>query len=606
VKDSEFIKHIQKLNLKADNKERVLYLLYILMAWKNSSDDIKGKFSFENFYNSKIEVSKFYTILEQIESELLFIKIFLSSEISLFKTTTVSLEDSDLIQLCNLIYSVKSLPNVSVGFKIIHEYFNKNSKKNDELYIDSTIAQLTARLLDDDSKTLYIPFNNSFEVLHYIQHKKIYSESKNSSLIPELLNILDNTDITYRESEPLTEPSFINKNAPHLLEQFDSSILFLPFGRKNENSDIHLSSDKFNRFSNNKSVVLDVASAEHTLAQTKVQAILYMPVGFTYRSGSEEKFREDLIENNYLEAVIQLAPNLNANTSIETTLIIINKEKKSDKVHFINLKNSDFLRKEGRKVILSNFDKITDIYKNKKEIENISAIISNEEIKNNKYSFAIDRYIKSKESNLIKKHLLSYKVQELQSMANIRKSQLFSDEESGRVIYELAPSDFTDAGFTLYNNQNKIKRIKTQERKLQIYKLEKYDILLSTKGTIGKIALFDKTPDCEKDMIVSQANVIIRLYDIKKESNEHKLKAIELYMFLKSNIGQIMLKELVSGTAMPQISTDDMKKLKIPILTEKEKEQIHKSFIKEIKTVEKIDKLKLEIADIHKSFLGEI
>jgi len=77
-------------------------------------------------------------------------------------------------------------------------------------------------------------------------------------------------------------------------------------------------------------------------------------------------------------------------------------------------------------------------------------------------------------------------------------------------------------------------------------------------------------------------------------------------MFLKSNIGQIMLKELVSGTAMPQISTDDMKKLKIPILTEKEKEQIHKSFIKEIKTVEKIDKLKLEIADIHKSFLGEI
>jgi len=606
MKENEFIEHIQKLNIKSNYKERVLYLLYILMAWKNSSDDIKGKFSFENFYNSKIEIEKFYEILEEIKSELLFIEIFLSSDISLFKNQTTLLEESDLIQLCNFIHSVKSLPNVSIGFKIIHEYFNKNSKKNDELYIDSTIAELTAKLLDNDARTVYIPFNNSFEVLHYMKNKKVYSESNNSALIPELLNILDDTNIIYKESEPLTEPSFINQNAPHLLEKFDSSILFLPFGRKNENSHIHLDSDKFNRFNNTKSIVLDVASAEHTLAQTEVQAILYMPVGFTYRSGSEERFREDLIRNNYLEAVIQLAPNLNSNTSIETTLIIINKKKRGDRVHFINLKDSSFLKKEGRKVILNNFEKIIDIYRDKKEIENISAIISNEEIKNNKYSFAIDRYIKSKESNLIKKHLLSYKVQELQSMANIRKSQLFSDEERGRVIYELAPSDFTDAGFTFYHSKNKMKRIKTQERKLQIYKLEKYDILLSTKGTIGKVALFDKTPDCDNDIIVSQANVIIRLYDIKKESNEHKFKAIELYMFFKSNIGQIMLKELVSGTAMPQISTDDMKKLKIPILTDKEKTQIHKNFIKEIKTMEKIDKLKLEIADIHRNFLGEI
>ena len=606
MKESEFIKNLQKLKLESTNPEKAFYLLYILMAWKNSSDDIKGKFSFENFYNSKIEVEKFYEILEEIQLELPFIKTFLTSDISLVQNQLSSLNDSDLIQLCNLIYPIRSLPNVSIGFKLIYEYFNKNSKKNNELYIDSSIAKLTAKLISEDSKTLYIPFNNSFELLHYMERKKVYAESNNSSLIPELLNILDNQNIVYKKSEPLTNPSFINQNAPHLLEQFDSSVLFLPFGRKNENSTIDLDSDRFNRFNNHKSVVLDVTSAEHTLAQTKSQSIIYMPVGFTYRSGSEEKFRETLIKNNSLEAVIQLAPNLNSNTSIETTLIVINKEKKSDKVLFINLKDSSFLKKDGRKVVLTNFEKIIDIYTNKKEIENISAIVTNEEIQENKYSFAIDRYIKSKEANLIKKHLLSYKVKELQSMANIRKSQLFGNEDEGRAIYELAPSDFTDAGFTLYSNKNKLKQIRTQERKLQIYKLEKYDILVSTKGTIGKVALFDRTPECSHDMIVSQANVIIRLYDIKKESSEHKFKAIELYMFLKSSIGQNMLKELVSGTAMPQISTDDMKKLKIPILSEKEKIKIHKNFIKEIKTMEKIDKLKMEIVEIHRSFLGDI
>ncbi|MEA3229078.1 MAG: N-6 DNA methylase, partial [Campylobacterota bacterium] len=550
LNEIEFIKNIKKLKLECEHREEALYLLYILMAWKKSSDDIKGKFSFENFYNAKIEVDKFYSILEEIKSELVFVQLFLLNDISLLKNSTSPLQNSDLIQLCNLINATESLPYVSIGFKLIHEYINKNSKKNNELYIDSSIAKLTGRLINENSKTLYIPFINNLESLHYIDNKKVYHEVKNSSLIPELLNILNNTDITYRDSEPLTDPSFINKTAPHLLEQFDSSILFLPFGRKEDTHHIDLDSDKFNRFHYHKGIILDIASAEHTLSQTKNQAILYMPVGFTYRSGSEEKFRENLIKKNYLEAIIQLAPNLNSNTSIETTIIIINKQKTDDKVQFINLKDSRFLKKDGRKVILSNFDTILDIYQNSKEIQNISANISNEEIKNNKYSFAIDRYIKSQESSEIKKHLLSYKVRELQSIANVRKSQLFSNEDEGRIIYELAPSDFTESGFTLSSNHNKLKRIKTQERKLQIYKLEKFDILVSTKGTIGKVAIFDKLSSDKNDIIVSQANVIVRLYDIKKESIEHKDQAIELYMFLKSNIGQNILKELVSGTAM--------------------------------------------------------
>ena len=78
-----------------------------------------------------------------------------------------------------------------------------------------------------------------------------------------------------------------------------------------------------------------------------------------------------MITKNYLETVIQLAPNLNSNTSIETTIIIINKQKENNKVQFINLKDSSFLKKDGRKAVLTNFDKIIDIYHNKKNIENV-------------------------------------------------------------------------------------------------------------------------------------------------------------------------------------------------------------------------------------------
>lgn len=97
------------------------------------------------------------------------------------------------------------------------------------------------------------------------------------------------------------------------------------------------------------------------------------------------------------------------------------------------------------------------------------------------------------------------------------------------------------------------------KNRLDTYKLEPYDVLLSTKGTIGKVAIIGKI---DKPMIASQAIQVIRLKEDKEE------KAIILYMFLKSNIGQTILSSITSGTVMPQISTVEVKSLGIPKLTE--------------------------------------
>jgi len=72
-------------------------------------------------------------------------------------------------------------------------------------------------------------------------------------------------------------------------------------------------------------------------------------------------------------------------------------------------------------------------------------------------------------------------------------------------------------------------------------------------------------------------------------------------MFLKSNIGQVLLKKLVSGTSMPQISTDDIKKLKIPLLSEIEQKKVIKSFSDEERISTEILKLKEKIEEIHKN-----
>ena len=75
-------------------------------------------------------------------------------------------------------------------------------------------------------------------------------------------------------------------------------------------------------------------------------------------------------------------------------------------------------------------------------------------------------------------------------------------------------------------------------------------------------------------------------------------------MFFKSDIGQAMLGQLVAGAAMPQIATSEIKKLQIPILSDNEKKQLFLNFNNEIKMYNEINKISIDIKQIHNNFLG--
>ena len=234
--------------------------------------------------------------------------------------------------------------------------------------------------------------------------------------------------------------------------------------------------------------------------------------------------------------------------------------------------------------------------KNKKEIENISCLISNDEIVQNNYSFAIDRYVVAQDAKEMQKALEKFELIELESIADIRRSQLFKDEGEGLEVCEISPSDFNKAGFTL--KCEKIKKIGSQEKRLDTYELEPYDVLLSTKGTIGKVAIIG---DITKPMIASQAIQVIRIKDKEKQK-----KAISLYMYLKSDLGQTILSSLVAGVAMPQISTLEIKKLNVPKLNKDEEKKLFLNFNSELEMYNKINHLEKEIEKIHNNFLGVI
>jgi type I restriction enzyme M protein len=195
----------------------------------------------------------------------------------------------------------------------------------------------------------------------------------------------------------------------------------------------------------------------------------------------------------------------------------------------------------------------------------------------------------------LEKNFKLFEKVKLEEIADVRRSQLFKDEGEGEEVYEISPSDFSKSGFTL--DCGKIKQIGSQYKRLQTYKLEPYDVLLSTKGTIGKVAIIGETNDV---MIASQAIQVIRLHDKDK-----KEKAVALYMFLKSEISQTILSLFVSGSAMPQVATSIIKNLPIPLLSQDQQKKLEENFNKEVMLYKNIEELNNKIKSIHTNFLGD-
>ncbi|WP_164703540.1 N-6 DNA methylase [Aliarcobacter cryaerophilus] len=589
-------------------KNELLELIYVLRAWEILSlHKIKdNKLNYCTFIESKIEIKKLAEIFNKLSEE---IKLF-----RIYKLDVDKFEDGHLDLIIDRLKHTLNLPSV-------HDAFFLSKFRIDTPLVSNQVAEMGLKLLIGNTsnsepyylKELYVPFTQGFAYSKFL-NTLIYTDSQTPkySLVAELISVCgfvdiavsaiesrdnESKDIEFILSNALENPSYLDQNNKDKLREFEYVLSFPPYSVKQK---FDYENDKYNRFRFHKGAVLDIAYFEHILAQTKYRAVVLMPVGFTYRSGNEELFRKYLIEKNYLEGIVQLPPNLHSATSTETTFFIINKYRNESStipndVMFINLKDESFIKREGRQLVFKSVDEIRDIYINKQEIKNISALISREEIIENNYSFAIDKYVINEKTKEVHKELEKFELIKLEDIADIRKSQLFKDEERGFEIFEISPSDFSKAGFTL--ESGKIKKIESQKNRLDTYKLEPYDVLLSTKGTIGKVAIIGKI---DKPMIASQAIQVIRLKEDKEE------KAIILYMFLKSNIGQTILSSITSGTVMPQISTVEIKSLGIPKLTGENEKTILLNFNNEIEMYNKINHLEQEIEKIHNNFLGAI
>ena len=144
----------------------------------------------------------------------------------------------------------------------------------------------------------------------------------------------------------------------------------------------------------------DLAFTMHILSWLAVDgtaAIVEFP-GVLYRGGAERKIRQYLIDNNYVDAVIQLPPDLFFGTTIATCIIVLKKSKTDNAVLFIDA-SAEFSRVGNKnKLLPANQEHILKRFIVREDVDHVAKLVPNEDIAANDYNIAVSSYVEQEDT----------------------------------------------------------------------------------------------------------------------------------------------------------------------------------------------------------------
>ena len=146
----------------------------------------------------------------------------------------------------------------------------------------------------------------------------------------------------------------------------------------------------------------DFAFVLHSLSYLSAKgraAIVCFP-GIFYRGGAEQKIRKYLIDNNYVETVIALPPNLFYGTSIAVNILVLSKHKPDTLTQFIDASGEGFFKKETNNNVLTDahIARIVSIFADKEAVPHTAVQVDNQQIAENDYNLSVSSYVEAKDT----------------------------------------------------------------------------------------------------------------------------------------------------------------------------------------------------------------
>ena len=296
---------------------------------------------------------------------------------------------------------------------LISNYASNAGKSGGEFFTPQTVSKLLARLVMDGKTSInkvYDPTCGSGSLLlqmkkqfedHIIEDgfygQEINMTNFNLARMNMFLHNVNYNNFSIKRGDTLLNPLH-NEEKP-----FDAIVSNPPYSIKwIGDADPTLINDE--RFAPAGKLApksyADFAFIMHALSylSSKGRAAIVCFPGIFYRKGAERTIRKYLIDNNFIDCVIQLPENLFFGTSIATCILVMSKNKTENKVLFIDA--SKEFKKETNNNILEekNIDAIIEEFRNRADVEYYSRYVDVSEIEENNYNLSVSTYVEKEDT----------------------------------------------------------------------------------------------------------------------------------------------------------------------------------------------------------------
>ena len=178
----------------------------------------------------------------------------------------------------------------------------------------------------------------------------------------------------------------------------------------------------------------DLAFIMHSLswlAPNGTAAIVCFP-GIMYRGGAEQKIRKYLIDNNFIDCVIQLPSNLFFGTSIATCVMVLKKGRKDSSTLFIDATRECVKVTNNNRLEPKNIDNIVAEYTSREDKDHFARLVSYDEIKENDYNLSVSTYVEAEDTReVINIVALNTEIEKIVARENVLR------EEISKIIAEI-------------------------------------------------------------------------------------------------------------------------------------------------------------------------
>lgn len=305
---------------------------------------------------------------------------------------------------------------------LIKDYNSDSGGKYAEYYTPHAVARIMASILvgkEEDVKDvkIYDPSAGSGTLLMNIAHAigekncTIYSEdisqkSSNMLRLNLILNNLSHSIPNIVKGNTILEPSYVNTKFDYIVS---NPPFKLDFSDYRDNLDKDSNRERFfvgipniPKKDKDKMAIylLFIQHIMYSLSE-KGKAAIVVPTGFiTAQSGIEKKIRQRLIDNGWLRGVVSMPSNIFASTGTNVSVLILDKNADNEHIVLMDASKLGETIKEGKnqRTVLTTEEeqKITDVFNEKKAVEELSVVVTSEEIKAKNYSFSAGQYFEIK------------------------------------------------------------------------------------------------------------------------------------------------------------------------------------------------------------------